>query len=333
MKIESLLRITGGVLLNTPSVNTISDIKISPTKVLSKDLFIDINNSADEISAAIENGAYCIVTSSIPNISDEEIAWICVESLQIVLIKLSRFFATDKNFNFVLLSSLQYKLSKYLHLETKVQTLSQISSDALLQIINAPRETIFFVIDNAFITKIDPTLNPSKNILEPDSIFEKSIFYSSFIFSQKFFSEIRLPSIFIPHLCSLLDYLDTSSIEYTLENFNNFEHFYPQFVDNSLHLKDFGTTRKALIFESDFQLFQEEINFLERKIDFNDLIVFVPIDKVDSFTCKAKKIDYNHAVEIDKLKNGDFRYALIYGSIMDFQEYMKEKSSQQMTLF
>lgn len=54
MKIESLLRITGGVLLNTPSVNTISDIKISPAKILSKDLFIDINNSEDEISEAIK---------------------------------------------------------------------------------------------------------------------------------------------------------------------------------------------------------------------------------------------------------------------------------------
>jgi ferrochelatase len=333
MKIESLLRITGGVLLNTPSVNTISDIKISPAKILSKDLFIDINNSEDEISEAIKNGAYCIVTASIPNITDEEIAWICVESLHMALIKLSRFFATDKNFNFVLLSSLQYQLSKYLHLETKVQTLSQTPSDALLQIINAPSETIFFVIDNAFITKIDPTLTPSKNSLEPDSIFEKSIFYSSFIFSQKFFTEIRLPSIFIPHLCSLLHYLDTSEIEYTLENFNNFEHFYPQFIDNSLHAKDFGTTRKALIFESDCELFQEEINFLERKIDFNDLIVFIPTDKVDSFTCKAQKIVYKHALEIDKLKNRGFRYALIYGKISDFQESMKEKCSQQMTLF
>lgn len=333
MKIESLLRITGGVLLNTPSVNTISDIKISPAKILRKDLFIDINNSEDEIHEAIENGAYCILTASIPNISDEEIAWIYVESLHMAIIKLSRFFATDKNFNFVLLSSLQHNLSKYLHIETKVQTLSQVPSDALLQIINAPSETIFFVIDNAFITKIDPTLTPAKKSLEPDSIFEKSIFYSSFIFSQKFFTEIRLPSIFIPHLCSLLNYLDTSGIEYKIENFNNFDHFYPQFVDNGLHVKDFGSTRKALIFESDCELFQEEIDFLERKIDFNDLVIFLPTDKADSFTCKAQKIDYNHAIEIDKLKNREFRYALIYGKISNFQEYMKEKSSQQMTLF
>jgi len=331
MKIESLLRITGGVLLNTPSINQIDDIKILPSKVLPKNLFIDINGSKEDRDEAILNGAYCILTSTHPNISDEEIAWLHVEDLEIAIIKLSRFYALDKNFKFILLKEIQYKLTK--HLNTKIQTLSSKLSLALMQIINSKMDNVFFVIDNKFINKINPTISMQKEEYYPQKIFEKGIFSSSFIFNDKYFNDIKLSPLFIPQLCSLLHSLDTLQIAYEISNFKEFEHFYPQFVDSNLGKKEFGLSQRALIFERNFDLFLKEVIFLEKNVDINDLLILLPKDKIQSFTCKAEKLVYNTTKEIKQLKTRQFKYALIYGNIDEFEESLQDTCNTQMTLF
>ncbi|MDA7848331.1 hypothetical protein N8972_02450, partial [Sulfurospirillum sp.] len=169
-KIDSIVRISGGVLLNSPSVDSIEDIKISSIKVKRGDLFIDVNSSNEEIKIAIENGAYCIITPSIPKISDEEIAWISVEDLEKSIIKLIRFFATQKNFKFIPLLAVQYALAKSLHVEERVKLLSSDPSIALMQILKSESKTLFFVVKNSFIGSIDPTIKQLPSKIEPTKI-------------------------------------------------------------------------------------------------------------------------------------------------------------------
>ncbi len=157
-KIDSIVRISGGVLLNAPSVDSIEDIKISSSKVKRGDLFLDINNSNEDIEIAVENGAYCILTALIPKISDEEIAWISVKNLDTSLIKLARFFSNEKSFRFIPLLDVQYALVKSLHVEEKVKLLSSSPGEALLQILKCENETLFFVVHNSFIQSVDPTI-------------------------------------------------------------------------------------------------------------------------------------------------------------------------------
>ncbi|WP_024955542.1 hypothetical protein [Sulfurospirillum arcachonense] len=333
MKIESLVRITGGVLLNTPSVNSIDNIKINSKKIERGDLFIDVNNSNEDIYEAIDNGAYCILTATIPKIEDEEIAWVSVQDLTTTLIKLSRFYATNKNFKFVTLSFLQYELAKCLQIDKNAKVLSQEPQHALLEILKAKENELFFVVDNAFINKVDPTILIPEETSEAQHVFEHSIFYSSFVLHEKFINNIKLSSLFIPHLCALVKYLEKLNINFTIDNFNHFGHFYPQFVNNKLEKKDFGSTRKALIFEKNFKLFKKEIEYLEEKVDNNALIIFVPKEKVNNLTCKAVKMVYNNFSDIQNLQNIDFRYVLIYGKIDNFEEFLESHSNKQMTLF
>lgn len=135
----------------------------------------------------------------------------------------------------------------------------------------------------------------------------------------------------MPFLCSLIDYFDKFHIEYKIDNFNNFDHFQPQFINNKLEKKDFGSTNKALIFESNFELFKEELDFLENKLDNNSLVVFIPEEK--ELTCKSTKVIYKNFFEIKNLKDIDFRYALIYGEIKNFEESLEMKENKQMSLF
>ena len=315
-KIDSIVRISGGVLLNTPSVDSIEDIKISSKNIKRGNLFIDINGSSEEIEVAVENGAYCILTSLIPKISDEEIAWISVENLQTSIIKLARFFSTEKNFRFIPLLDVQYALVKSLHVDESTKLLSSSPSEALMQILKNENGTLFFVVQNSFIQSVDPTIKQLPSKIEPEKNFESGVFHTSFVYKERFIKDIRLSSFFVPYLCSLIEYLDNLKIKFRIENFNNFEHFYPQFVTSKLERSDFGSTRKVIIFENDFELFKEELGYLEKRVDKKLLV---------SFTCKDEAIE--------KLPQVEFRYALVYGNRDDFEELIKDKKIVQMELF
>ena len=309
-KIDSIVRISGGVLLNIPSVDSIEDIKISSKNIKRGDLFIDINENIEDIEEAIQNGAYCILTTLIPKISDEEIGWISVKDLEKSLIKLIRFYAVEKNFRFIPLLDVQYALAKSLHIEKKAKLLSNFAFEALMQILKSEKGTLFFVVKNSFVQNIDPTIKKIKPKIKPDKLFENGLFHSSFIYKDKFVKEVRLSSFFIPYLCSLLECFNQLKINYKIDNFNNFEHFYPQFVTSKLEISDFGTTRRVVIFESEIELYKEQLEYLYKKVN-------------------PKLI----AKEISELKTKDFRYALIHGKKENFKELIQEKKIVQMELF
>ena len=315
-KIDSIVHISAGVLLNTPAVESIGDIRTSCLSVKRGDLFIDVNNSKEEVERAVENGAYCIMSASSLQVIDEEIAWIHTNDLEMSVVKLARYFATKKNLRFIQLATVQFELAKCLHVETKAKLLSSLPSKALLQILSCENEVLFFVIENSFVTDIDPTIKEYVLKKEPTYLLENSIFYTSFSYKERFIKDIRLSAFFVPYLCSLMDLLDELSVEFKIDNFNNFKHFYPRFVSSKMEKRDFGTTRQALIYESDFELFEKELAFLKDRVDENLLI---------SFTCKDKAI----AV----LEKTDFRYALIHVKKDDFDELLCEKKPVQMELF
>jgi len=309
-KIDSIVRISGGVLLNTPFVDAIEDIKISSSKVKRGDLFIDINSSNEDIEVAVKNGAYCILTALIPKISDDEIAWISVDDLEKSLVKLARFFASDKNFRFIPLLNVQYALLKSLHVEERVKLLSNSTAIALMQILKSEKETLFFVVENSFIQSVDPTIKNNIKKIVPEKIFENGLFHSSFIYKDRFIKDIRLSSFFIPYLCSLIEYLDSLNINYKIDNFNNFEHFYPQFITSKFEKSDFGSTRKVIIFENNLELYKEEIEYLYKRVDKTVVVT-----------------------KIDDLKNSDFRYALINAKRDDLDNLLKDKKTIQLELF
>ncbi|WP_458701235.1 hypothetical protein ACKGJI_03785 [Sulfurospirillum sp. 1307] len=333
MKIESLARITGGVLLNTPSVNSINKIEIDSSKVNSGSLFIDLNNSQEDMQVAISNGAYCILTSNIIKITDDEIAWINVENLELAIIKLARYYASDKNFKFIPLCKIKYNLAKYLHVKENILTLSNNPAVALLQIINAKDDSLFFIMDNSFIDKIDPTVKKPKEKIYPDKIIEKGLFYSSFIYNDLYIKDIRLPSLFVPFLCSLIDFFQKENLEFKIDNFSDFKHFHTFFVNKNLEKKEFGSTNKAIIVESDIELFKKEIEFISSRVNLDSFIIFIPSKILHEFKLDIITITYSNLNEIKKLKDINFRYLLAYSNTDDYEQIFAKQEIKQMSLF
>ena len=89
MKINSIIDIIDGELLNTPSISFIYSFKTDVSKVKEGDLFIAYN--LDDVQVAIQKGAFAIILQNIYPIIDKEIAWIKVADLNTSLIKLFRY--------------------------------------------------------------------------------------------------------------------------------------------------------------------------------------------------------------------------------------------------
>ena len=332
MKIENLVRITGGVLLNTPSVTSITNIQIESCKVSSGSLFIDTNQDENEINEAIKNGAYAILCSN-SNITDNEIAWITTQNLNLSIVKLARFYTIKKNLNFIPLETIQYSLIKSLHVKGIITSFLNKPQIALIQILNSKENETFFVLENPFIDMIDPTIKRPLKKVAPSRLTSKGLFFSSFVCEDLYIKDLKLPAFFVPYLCALIKYLKEKNINFTYDNFSNFKHFYAIFINDAMEKKEFGSTSKAVILENNLNLFEKELNFLEKKIAPNCFNIFIPKEIKKKIKTKATKITYENFTEIKQFENKKFRYILAYVKQDSYENLFFQNKDRQMLLF
>lgn len=330
MKIESLIRITGGVLQNTPSVLFVEDFQIESNKITRGCAFFDVNNSLEDVTLALENGAYAIFSTQKYEILDKEIAWIELASISSALTKLCRFLIQEKNITLVKLPTLHFELLNFIRLEVKTKILQQNIQSAFMQIIKASKKTLFISVENDFSNKIIPESDEFRQKVTPEKILAKSLFLSSFVYERKYINDLRVNSLFIPYFCALLEFLKLNNLSYEIVHFNEFEHFNAQFVDTNLSKKEFGASSKVLVFEKDEKLFFEELQYIkENKLEKSFLLC--------SFNKNFKYENFEHLYlqtpkDILQLRKRSFRYALILGEKEEFTSFFEEKKLQQLTL-
>jgi hypothetical protein len=100
-------------------------------------------------------------------------------------------------------------------------------------------------------------------------------------------------------------------------------------VDKSLHKKEFGMSERVLIFESDITFYKQELEYFQDILEYNKNIVFTPVDIDTKFT----KIIYNAPIDLEQLRDKEFKYVFILGSIADFENTLHKTDDKQMTLF
>jgi len=148
MKIEDILNLTEGVLINNPKVQAIKSATVFYSKVDHGDLFFSSNQ--EEIDQAIKNGAYAIVYDD-ENIirKDDEIAWIKVSDIQLAAFKLIRYVVIKKEASFFLL--LEHELTFLKMILTHKTNISFIGNDwrkAFEQILNSEHSLFVGKIKN-----------------------------------------------------------------------------------------------------------------------------------------------------------------------------------------
>lgn len=309
MRLENILALVNGELLNVPSVTAVENIAIEAHRVTRGDLFIAKNSS--DIQEAVDNGAYAIVFENSTEITDNEIAWIRVNSNKEALLRLMRFHLVEKNLNAFECDKVTLKLAKQLQTAEDFYILDTTIERSLAKLWNIKEKST--VLYNPSLTG-NGLFVPSRKMPEASAdkitIAEQTLFETSFIADDTFYERQPLSPFFIPYLSRLLGFLKEENISYKLRPFSRIAHFEPIFTDASFNIREFGASNRVLIFEEDLSLITSQISFLNEEAAWAKIIYIVPCSiyknaQADVFTYEARD-DI-----IDILKHNDFHFALI----------------------
>ncbi|MBE0491908.1 MAG: hypothetical protein IBX44_06620 [Sulfurospirillum sp.] len=320
MKIDNIVSICGGELLNSPSITSVQEMKTDPLVIRHGDLFIDHNNCLEAVELAVQKGAYAILSSSIHKQLDNEIAWLHVSDISLALLKLSRYETTRKKLQFVAMSPVQIALLNELNHTPKIKILPNDPIAVFNELAKAPSEILFAGSCKEYLTQLDPhTLHVQHNIT-PSYMLAKGLFSCSFSYKERLYEDNKICAFYVPALLGLLDFLDTLPCVYTLESFLLFDLFSVQFVDQNFCKKEFGQSTQALIFIDNADTLTQLATFIQSQ----DLHVSILV---------LHKRDKNLIDQFFKCFTNTFRYTLIEGKKEQYEQYFRTNKQIQTSLF
>ena len=316
MRLENVLALTHGSLVNEPFVKLFTNVVYEAKAVKRGDLFMAFDEST--IEDAILNGAYGIVFSKPTQISDSEIAWIKVKSIDDALKRLLRFKLIDKDIKVYQTNEIVLKLALQVVTEPNFIAIQGDVRDISKQL---------WDIEESAVVLFCPTLADKDiftNIIElSDSnnahinIVEQTLFETSFIYDDIFYERQLLSPFFIPFLEILLQLFKNLQINYRLRKFAPIDHFEAVFTNKRFEVKEFGTSDKVLIFEKNSSLIESEILFLKNEATWAKILYVLPsldtklIEKIDN---REDLVIYKSQNDIINLLQGkSFHFALIIG--------------------
>lgn len=311
MNLANLTALVEGNLTNSPSINSFEDVSFEASKVKRGDLFVALKH--EDITLAVLNGAYGILFDKPTQISDQEIAWIKVASIDNALLRLLRFHVMEKSPQAFYCDQISLKLASQI-----------ITSNNLLVLGKSLREHIqdlWRLEDSQYVLfsceNIDSQLFvDAKSISEvPHSemnIVEQTLFETSFIYDDTYYERQLLSPFFIPYLESVLYFFKQNKINYQLRNFVPIDHFKPIFTNIHLQVKEFGKSDNVLIFESDFELVKAQIRFLETQANWAKIIYLIPESRKNELLENENIFTYESTWDIMQLlKEKKYHFALI----------------------
>ncbi|QFR50449.1 hypothetical protein FJR48_05900 [Sulfurimonas lithotrophica] len=330
MRLENLLALTHANLQSDPCVSNFENIIFNVNKVNRGDLFIAKNT--EDIPEAIKNGAYGIFYESSTEILDNEIAWIQTANIDEALKKLLRFRLIEKEV-------IAYECN-----EIALKLAMNCITDSHFVVIYGNTEELFkklWHIENRSTLLFSPTLNDQKlfankkpapsTSAQEITVIEKTLFETSFIYENKYYERQLISPFFIPYLEELFNIFKSLKINYKLKKLTSIEHFEAVFTNKNFEIKEFGTSNNVLIFESNINLMEVEINYLQNHATWANIIYILPQNT--SLKANANTFIYKDKSEIlDILKENKFNFAFIAGVDKTILEKKEEKQTGQLTL-
>ncbi len=335
MRLENVLALTHGSLVNEPFVKLFTNVVYEAKAVKRGDLFMAFDE--ESIEDAILNGAYGILFSKPTQISDSEIAWIKVSNLENALLRLLRFQLIDKNVTVYETNEIVLKLALQVF---TTQNFIAIHGDILsiaeqLRAIEVGATILFCptLSDKSLFTNI---ITLSNTNVKSINIIEQTLFETSFIYKNIFYERQLISPFFIPYLETLLYLFQNLKIEYRLKKFTPIDHFEPIFTNKNFEIKEFGTTDKVLIFEKESSLLESELLFLKSEATWAKIIYILPYSDISL----AKKIEDKKSLILYENKNDilnllrerKFNFALIIGVTKEILE-KTSVTQTQLSLF
>jgi len=330
MRLENLLALTHAKLNTEPCVSNFENIIFDVNKVNRGDLFIA--KREEDIPEAVNNGAYGIFYQSKTQILDPEIAWIQTDNLDEALKRLLRFRLIEKEVIAYKCNEIVLKLSK------------QFNVDSHCIIVCGDTEYLFktlWHIQNRSTLIFSPSLNDERIFAnkkntpstskEKITIMEKTLFETSFIYDNTFYERQTISPFFMPYLEELFNIFKTLKVNYKLKKFTPIEHFEAVFTNKNFEIKEFGTSDKVLIFESNTDLVKTEIDYLQTNATWANIIYIIP-KTLDLEVTKNTFLYKNSDDILNILKQNRFNFAFVAGANKSILEQNEPTQSGQLTL-
>ena len=324
MTIDSLLNLTDGALQNNPTIQAIEGATVYPSKVEHGDLFF--SSDPEDIDTALAKGAYGIVYSGEEIVvSDPEIAWIKVASIEEAAFKLLRYAILEKEGEFYLLSEHEQSFLKMILLQKS--NIAFISSDwrkAFEQILNS-RQKLFVGTDEALMKHIKPDIEKLRKEAEGypimDTLFKTTFKVGGFVYQEK-----ELAPFHLDMLLRVVAFCDVHELPYSLDRLKYTRHFIPVFIDSELNTARSSRSDKVVIFTDNLR----DIDLAREYLKYNgswvkSIVLTPPGTKVENL---SRPYWFESEEEVrDILKNVHFNYAFIYTLDRSILNQIKEEYS------
>lgn len=293
MRLETVLAVTGGRLLNTPCISGFESVATRLKKVHRGTLFVARNE--EDIDAAVRQGAYGIITDLDIAATDREIAWIRVGSLADALPRLLRLWLVEnpRKIRYVPPSIFDFiRQTCYDHGIVTLTRDDDRRSDQLFG--STPLQTIF-CDDAEFIEHIGYPLETAESDPLECSVVSESVFETSLVLDGHYHRRLHLAPCMLPAFLNAVGILKHLSADYTLQHLSHTPAFEPVFIDGHGEKLPFGAGEHVLIFADNpencrcFKMV-EGVRWIQRKI-------FVPTQI--KFECDIKSPIYQY----DSLKS------------------------------
>jgi hypothetical protein len=331
VRLENVLALTHGSLMSQPQISEFSDVVVDLGKVRHGSLFLAMN--PHDISQAQAKGAYGIVYDREMPIDDIEIAWIHVSDIFDALKRIIRFMLIDKELQAVVGEAISVHIAK--HIATASQQLLVLEGklhENISKLLQAPQQALVLFergsIDEDLFTNV--IFLDDAASLEKVSIYEQTLFECAFVYEHTYYERQYLSPLFLPYLIALLQLLTERDIAFRLRSFAAFEHLQPIFVGTSLHIKEFGSSERVVIFEPDITLAASEIDFINTQAPWAQKLFCVPQNASIDLPFSNTLLRYETTQDIiNALKNHSFHFAFVAGCSADILQNVASHPVQQ----
>jgi ferrochelatase len=324
MKIEDIVNLTEGTLINTPKVQAIEGASVYYSKIEHGDLFFSSNQ--EEIDQAIANGAYAIVYADDSIIrNDDEIAWIKVSDLQLAAFKLIRYVTIKKEAKFFLLSEHEQTFLKMILVHKgNIKFIADDWRKAFEQILNS-EATLFVGTDKELLELIKPDVTKLRREVDGYAVSD-TLFRTTFKVGGYVYQEKELIPFHLEYLLRVIDFCDTHQLIYSADRLKYTKHFTPVFIDGKLKSTQASKSDKVAIFTDNLPDITKAREYVMRSNMWVKSVVMTPPKT------KVPGIDHPHWFETkeelqDLLKNIHYNYAFIYNADKSILNTIQEEYS------
>jgi hypothetical protein len=293
MKISALTDIVEGELLNSPAISFVTQIHTDITKVNDGDAYFT-DNQAD-LDKAVQKGVFAVIIDFIPQINDNEIAWIKVDKLTKAKTNILRYFLLQKQSSFIHIDEVFYQLLKLFKtkefIEKTLILTNDITSD--FEVLNSyENNKTIFCTNLKFLQAISPNVNVlTYKEYDIKNLTIHSLFELSFSYKDRFFEHIRLPKVYLDYFIQIAELFE---YKLDLKRLNNFELFKPIFINKSTQIVPMGQTNRFILANENEDISTKEINFLKQFYSYAKLIIIdvTSFDNNEIFS-QIKKLNFN----------------------------------------